>query len=155
MAEFILVNTKEEYHAAALLFREYADWLGIDLSFQHFEEELTALEQMYALPDGGILLCKNGAEFIGCVGIRRIDENNAELKRMYLKQSHQKKGLGSLMLSEAEKLARDLGYWNIRLDTLNTMLPAMKLYERHGYKITEPYYFNPNETAVYFEKSLR
>jgi len=53
MADFILAASDEEYEVAAGIFRQYAAWLNIDLSFQHFEEELGQLKGMYALPFGG------------------------------------------------------------------------------------------------------
>jgi hypothetical protein len=37
------------------LFREYADFLGIDLCFQGFEQELAELPGAYAPPDGRLM----------------------------------------------------------------------------------------------------
>ena len=44
MPEYVTVSNEEEYKSAALLFIEYANWLGIDLSFQNFEQELQNLK---------------------------------------------------------------------------------------------------------------
>ena len=40
MTKYLIAGTDKEYLNAALLFKEYASWLNIDLSFQHFDEEL-------------------------------------------------------------------------------------------------------------------
>lgn len=151
---FVTVTTDEEYAAAASLFKEYAAWLNIDLGFQHFDQELNELKSMYALPDGGIILCKDGNEFIGCVGVRKIDEETAELKRMYIRGAYQNKGLGKSLLEEAFAIAKKCGYESIRLDTLNTMISAMNFYKKNGFTETPPYYNNPIDTAVYFQKFL-
>ena len=58
MPELIRISTEKEYGAARELFLEYAKWLGIDLGFQKFEEELLELRTMYADKYGGIILCK-------------------------------------------------------------------------------------------------
>jgi putative acetyltransferase len=84
MPEYLLIENKEEYKAAAALFKEYAVWLNIDLGFQHFNTELDSLKAMYNSADGGIILCKKQDDFIGCVAIRRISAYVAELKRMYV-----------------------------------------------------------------------
>jgi len=151
MINYLNANTDEEYKNAALLFKEYARWLNIDLSFQHFDDELIKIKTMYGLPEGGIILCKYGDEFIGCVGIRKIDSNTAELKRMFIKQAWQKQGIGKALLDKAIELAKTLNYTVIRLDTLNYMTAAIKLYKKRGFYEIAAYYHNPNKTAVYFE----
>ena len=151
MVNFLTANTNEEYSNAAILFKEYAAWLKIDLSFQGFDEELMQLKTMYNIPDGGIVLCKVENEFIGCAGIRRIDSDTAELKRMFLKTDFQKQGTGKLLLEKAVELARELNYKTIRLDTLNYMNAAINLYKKYGFYEIPAYYHNPNKTAVYFE----
>jgi len=154
MFEYILIETDAEYAEAAKLFTEYASWLNIDLGFQKFKEELTDLKSMYATPLGGIILCRNNQEFIASVAIRKIDTEIAELKRMYVKPAFQKRGIGKKLLEEAVLLASQSGYNKIRLDTLSNMTPAIDLYKRNGFYEIPAYYYNPESTAVYFEKTL-
>jgi putative acetyltransferase len=151
MINCLLATTDDEYKQAAFLFKEYAQWLNIDLSFQHFDDELLELKTMYGKPQGGIVLCKMDDEFIGCAGIRKIDNNTAELKRMFIKPAYQKKGTGKILLEKSVQLAKLLNYKIIRLDTLNYMTPAINLYKQYGFYEIPAYYNNPNETAVYFE----
>ena len=49
------------------LFREYADSLGFDLSFQDFETEMRNLPGTYAPPDGRVLLAEHDGATAGCV----------------------------------------------------------------------------------------
>jgi hypothetical protein len=56
--DFFIASTDEHYSNAAELFKEYALWLNIDLTFQHFEEELSQLKSMYGLPLGAVILAK-------------------------------------------------------------------------------------------------
>jgi len=154
MIEYLHAHGNEQYAAAAILFREYSEWLGIDLGFQKFEKELGTLQQMYALPQGGIILVKENGSFIACAGIRKIDAATAELKRMYIKSSHRGRGIGKQLLAEAIDLAKQCGYKKIKLDTLSSMQPAMQLYRSAGFKEIPAYYHNPNATAVFFEKEL-
>jgi len=154
MTEILYVQTDAEYDVAAKLFMEYAAWLGIDLSFQHFDKELSSLKEIYKEPFGGIILCRHNDLFIGCVALRKHQENIAELKRMYVQPSAQQKGIGTVLLKEAIGFATKLGYKKIRLDTLDSMEPAMLLYKRNGFKNIPAYYYNPEKNAVYFEKDL-
>lgn len=154
MPEYIHVSENNEYEAAAKLFREYADWLNIDLCFQRFEEELLQLKTMYGPPGGGIILARADGEFAGCVAVRNIGEAICELKRMYVKAGYRNKGIGAALLHEALELATKYGYKKIRLDTLSNMTPAIHLYKANGFYEIAAYYHNPEDTAVYFEKLL-
>ena len=154
MPEYIYVTRKQAYETAASLFNEYAGWLNIDLCFQHFSEELQQLATMYAPPSGGIILAKMDNEFVGCVGIRKIDTGIAELKRMYVKPAFHHKGIGKTLLEKALFLAKEFNYEKIRLDTLSNMIPAITLYKKYGFYEIPAYYYNPEKTVVYFEKKL-
>jgi putative acetyltransferase len=154
MREYLIVKTDKEYNAAIRLFKEYAEWLNIDLGFQHFQEELQNLKAMYNSADGGIILCKEKDNFIACVAIRKIAKDIAELKRMYVQPAHQHKGIGKTLLEKAITLAVNCNYKYIRLDTLNHMTPAINLYKKNGFYEIDAYYNNPVSTAVYFEKKL-
>jgi carbonic anhydrase len=154
MHEVIFVKTDEEYMAAAALFREYAIWLNIDLSFQKFEEELSQLKSIYATPYGGIILIKLNDKYVACVAVRKHKKDTAELKRMYVQTSVQRKGIGSLLLREALIIAKDCGYKKMLLDTLSIMEPAINLYKKNGFVEIPAYYHNPQETAVFFEKKI-
>jgi GNAT superfamily N-acetyltransferase len=151
MGEIIIAATRNDYSIAAQLFKEYADWLGIDLCFQNFDEELRSLSQMYASPCGGIILYRNENDFIGCVGIRKLSQTICEVKRMYVQPGFHKKGIGKILLKGAIELARQYNYTSIRLDTLSHMLPAIHLYKKFGFVEIAPYYHNPDSTALFFE----
>lgn len=154
MTDYIIARPEKEYRTAALLFKEYAAWLNIDLKFQHFEKELQELRKMYAEPFGGIILCKIEKEFIACVAIRKIEENIAELKRMFVQPAYQHQRIGNALLEKAITLAKHLHYRSVRLDTLNYMMPAINLYKKYGFAQIEAYYNNPNTTVVYFELKI-
>lgn len=154
MREYLVIKTDVEYKGAIRLFKEYAEWLNIDLGFQHFDEELQNLKTMYNSTDGGIILCKENDNFIACVAIRKITKDIAELKRMFVQSIHQHKGVGKILLEKAITLAVNCNYKYIRLDTLNHMTPAINLYKKYGFYEIEAYYNNPVSTAVYFEKKL-
>jgi ribosomal protein S18 acetylase RimI-like enzyme len=154
--KFILATDVDEFTASKELFLEYANSLAFDLCFQDFESELKELAVMYNKPDGGIILIKEtgSGEFAGCAGIRRSEPGAAELKRMYIKPAQRHKGLGAQLLEEAVNLAKELGYKKIRLDTMPSMISAIRLYRAKGFVEIEPYRFNPEKEALFFELSF-
>lgn len=154
MIEYYLATVDEDYEAAKLLFKDYAEAINIDLSFQHFDDELRDIKKMYSHPEGGILLSKNENEFTGCIAIRKFDEEVGELKRMFVKPHFQNFGIGKILLEHALDLAKSCNYKLVRLDTLNYMAPAIHLYKQYGFYEIPSYYHNPISTVVFFEKRL-
>jgi len=111
---------------------------------------------MYREPEGGLVLVRDirTGEFAGCAGIRKLDNGIAELKRMYVREGHRGKGLGQQLLDRAVDLARELKYERIRLDTLPSMKAAIRLYRKNGFREIQPYRYNPDKTALFFEMEL-
>ena len=153
---FKLADCEEDFSRARILFVEYADSLDFDLHFQNFDQELEEIDIQYNKPDGGLILIteSHSGKEIGCVGIRKSEDQIAELKRMFVKESNRNMGLGKELIQRAIHLAVDLGYKKIRLDTLDTMKPAIRLYEKFGFRETGSYRYNPHDNVRYYEMEL-
>ncbi|MCP3867929.1 MAG: GNAT family N-acetyltransferase [Gammaproteobacteria bacterium] len=132
------------------LFIEYQQWLNVDLCFQNFEQELTSLPGRYGPPRGVIYLAVNGAVPVGCVAVRPHLENQAELKRLYVRSENRGQGIGERLFDQAMSSARRMGYASIVLDTLPEMRAAKRLYLGYGFQETEPYYHNPEQGAEFY-----
>jgi ribosomal protein S18 acetylase RimI-like enzyme len=149
------IDSPADLATARMLFREYADSLGVDLCFQDFETELATLPGAYRRPRGALLLAERAGEAAGCVALRPLEPPAiAELKRLYVRPSARGAGLGATLTKEALKLAREAGYARIRLDTLSTMAGAQALYRRLGFREIAPYRVNPIPGALYMECEL-
>ncbi|MGB9005071.1 MAG: GNAT family N-acetyltransferase [Candidatus Aminicenantales bacterium] len=151
VVEIVMARSAEDYALAKELFLEYAGDIGLDLSFQNFDEELAGLTVQYGPSEGGILLLSVEDRPAGCVAVRRFEKDTAELKRMYVRPAYRGQGYGRRLGEEALALARRLGYQAIRLDTLPQMGKAIALYQSFGFVEIEPYRFNPVPGAKYFE----
>lgn len=136
------------------LFIEYAESLGVDLSFQGFEEELNTLPGKYAEPEGCIILASVEDVPAGCVALRKINNEICEMKRLYVRNQFRSLGLGKKLANSIIEKARELGYEYIRLDTLPTMKRAQEMYREMGFYEIEPYIYNPVEGTRYLEKKL-
>ena len=141
-----------------VLFREYADELGIDLTFQGFEEELTQLPGEYQPPLGVLLLALVDDAPAGCCGLRPIRDvdypNAAEMKRLYVRKAFRGFGLGRELAETALEAARHLNYACVLLDTLDDMQAARALYTELGFEEILPYYHNPIPGAHYLKAEL-
>lgn len=153
---FSLAATPEEFDLGRLLFREYADSLGFDLAFQDFKGELEHAESKYGPPEGALILCRTQAsgQAVGCVAVRKLAGDIAELKRLYVRPDFRALHLGKRLLELALEAARKTGYKRIRLDTVASMEAALRLYTMAGFYPIAPYYANPVKDVVYMEKSL-
>jgi len=147
-------TTPEHLAAARTLIREYGAGLGIDLSFQHLEEELAGLPGAYAPPRGALLLALVQEQPEACVALRPLAEDIAEMKRLYVRPTRRGLGLGELLAQAIVAEAKRLGYRRMRLDTLATMAGAQAIYRRLGFKRIPAYYANPLPDVVYLELDL-
>ena len=147
--------TSEWVNDVRALFQEYAASLGIHLCFQNFDKELAGLPGGYAPPTGRLLVAVDEDRLAGCVALRRIDARVCEMKRLYVRPAHRGTGLGRKLAEAVIAAAREIGYAKMRLDTLPSMIAAIKLYDSLGFADTQPYRFNPVEGVRYMELVLK
>jgi GNAT superfamily N-acetyltransferase len=83
---------------------------------------------------GQMLLATLDHEPVGCVGLRRVDERTAELKRMYVRPHARGRGIARALLAACEREARALGYEQLWLETGSMQPEAVTLYLTSGYE---------------------
>jgi GNAT superfamily N-acetyltransferase len=154
MIDIIEAKTPKHIDQVRLLFREYEEWLNVDLCFQDFEQELADLPGKYAAPSGCIFLAFENDRAAGCVAVRPIEHDLCEMKRLFIRPEFRNKGLGNTLVKMIIEKAKDIGYRQMRLDTLNTLEGAMHLYEKFGFKQIEPYYHNPLQGTIFWELEI-
>jgi GNAT superfamily N-acetyltransferase len=150
MSAIVVATSPDDIAAVTALFREYADTLGVDLGFQHFEDELASMPGDYAPPRGRLLLAGD----LGCVALRPLSTEVCEMKRLYVRPAGRGTGLGRMLVERVIEEARTIGYRFMRLDTLPAMAMASALYMSLGFREILPYRFNPVEGSKYFELEL-
>ena len=158
MIFFVPVRSEGRLRHVRDLFREYADSLisfGIDLrSLIDFDKEVAELPGQYAPPHGHILLAICGTDIAGCVALRKLTDEAAELKRLYVRPPFRTQGVGRRLILAMLKEARPLGYKCVRWDSMPFMEEANRLYRSLGAKPTEPYWRNPARGAMFWELDL-
>ena len=136
------------------LFEEYQRQIGVDLCFQGFQAELAGLPGEYAPPGGALWLAERDGAALGCVAMRPIDGERAEMKRLYVRPAARGERLGRRLAEELIAEARRLGYRAVCLDTLPSMHTAQALYEALGFGDIAPYRANPVAGARYMGLAL-
>jgi len=154
MLHIVHATEPRRIEQARTLIQEYTNTLGIDLGFQDFEQEMAGFPGAYAPPGGRLLLALDGSEAAGCVGIRELEPDTCEMKRLYTRSAYRGHGLGRRLVEAALEQARAIGYSAMYLDTLAEMDAAIRLYEAFGFQRTEPYYANPIPGALFFKLRL-
>lgn len=100
-----------------------------------------------------MLLARYDGRARGCVGVRSLDEDTAEVSRVFIDPAARGTGGGIALLDAADVHARSLGVARIRLDTRADLVEARNLYARHGYREIPAYNDSPY-AQHWFEKML-
>jgi len=138
-----------------MLFQEYQTNLAIDLSFQGFADEVATLPGAYSPPAGRLYLALQAGEPAACAAVRPLDEEACEIKRLYVRPSQRRRGIGRMLVQRALADARTIGYERAVLDTLATMHEAQRLYSALGFIETAPYAANAIAGTRFLALELR
>lgn len=151
-------NHQQEISA---LFSEYTNMLiAGDSSFQkyldiqHYDEELKHLETKYGAPYGRLYLAYCNGNAAGCIGLRKIDEQNCEMKRLYVRPQFRRNRIGEQLVQKIITDAREIGYTFMLLDTLPFLEGAISMYKKFGFYTIECYNNSPINTSIFMKLEL-
>jgi ribosomal protein S18 acetylase RimI-like enzyme len=159
--------TGEHYNHVRTLIRAFVTWhgqrhSGTSLTSDYygneaFEQELASLPDLYAVGRNRLLLALYEGQPAGCVALREIDAQSCEMKRMFVHETFQGKGIGRALAQAIVKQATEMGFSSMKLDTSYRQTEALRLYENLGFKRIPPYYTPPKRVQdwlVFMELKL-
>lgn len=75
----------------------------------------------------------------GCVALRSLSEDVAEVKRLFVRPHSRGRGVGRALMERLLDEARTAGYRAVRLETMEAMREAQALYRSLGFTQIAPY----------------
>jgi GNAT superfamily N-acetyltransferase len=139
----VILAEKEQYAPQIReLFWEYLQWANVrvqeefNVSFDiatMLEDDIQDLDK-FMPPQGRLLLGYVEKELAGIACLKALTASIGEVKRMYVRPSHRKVGLGGTLLNRLLQEARDIGYQLVRLDSAKFMREAHQLYRSIGFR---------------------
>lgn len=143
------------------LFREYTALLvSLDPDFAHYleiqnyDEEQRDPGEKYREPEGRLYIAVYEGRTAGCIAMKALDKNRAEMKRLYVRPDYRGKGIASALVKRILEDASELGYTSIYLDTLSSLTDAVRLYQKMGFERIESYNESPCKSTLFFRKKL-
>ena len=124
------------------------------LEIQNYDEELTHLTKKYGLPDGRLYLAYYAGKLAGCIGLKKIDKDVCEMKRLYVRPDFRGKHIGNKLAEQIITDAKNIGYLYMVLDTLPYLKSAIYMYKKLGFYEIPSYNNNPMDTAIYMKLDL-
>lgn len=157
-----IIPAYEHCEEISILFSEYTNMLiAHDESFkkyldiQNYDEEISHLESKYGMPNGRLYLIYYAEALAGCIGLRKIDNQSCEMKRLYVRPEFRGKRLGNILVEKIIADAKEIGYSYMLLDTLPFLQSAIRMYKKFGFYEIERYNDSSMDTSIYMKLDLR
>ena len=104
-------------------------------------------------PGGAWVVAYLDGRPVGCGGVKAVDDQTGEIRRVFIDASVRGRGVGRRLLEDLEAHARRLGYRRVRLNTGDRQPEALALFRSAGYLEVDD--FNGYAFAHYWmEKEL-
>ena len=127
--------------------RGYYERIGDELSkYDSYNEFKDPHTVMLALDDGTA---------VACASYRAFDEDSVEFKRVFVKKAYRKRGIAYSLITQLEKLAVEEEYEYSYIVTGKNNEPAVRLYEKLNYTLTEKFgQFRDDDAVICMKKEF-
>ena len=91
---------------------------------------------------------------VGSTSFKKYDDENAEVKRVFVKEEYRGQGISNELMKMLEQRAREKGFKYFILESGEPLVSAMALYRKIGYKVIPNYgqYVNMEESICMKKK---
>lgn len=120
MRQLELIPAYGHQEEIVTLFTEYTNMLMEQdetvrqyLILQNYEKELEHPEEKYGMPEGRLYLACWEGRPAGCIGLRKLDEERGELKRLYVRPEFRGRRMGEALIRRILDDAREIGYRHV------------------------------------------
>jgi ribosomal protein S18 acetylase RimI-like enzyme len=100
--------------------------------------DIDNLQEGYFSDEGasGFWVAEHGKVVIGMIGVQKTADNAAEVRRLRVRGSYRRRGVGALLMQQAMAFCRQHGYLKVVLDVRIERGPAISLFEKFGFSHT-------------------
>lgn len=145
--QFHQVESDEQKEQAAVLIREYLEWLNeriqrdysLEFDVEAMIESDLSEPKKFHPPDGRFYLALYGGNIAGVGCLKKLEEGVGEIQRMYVPPTFRGKGIGRAIVNRLIDDARLIGYRQLRLESLEFLAAAHSLYRSVGFREIDPY----------------
>ncbi|MFC4062525.1 GNAT family N-acetyltransferase [Planomonospora corallina] len=99
-----------------------------------YDDDFPKINEVYLADRGEFLVGEAGGRVVSMGGLRRVDDETAEMCRLRVHPEHQRRGYGARMVAALEGRAVELGYTRLRGDTTLNQPAAIELYRKYGWR---------------------
>ena len=148
------VHDSEGVDEVRRLVLAHADARATTPGVEYMRADAVGLPGPYIPPRGGLWLATSDDRGVGCVALRPLDADAAEVKRMFVDAAWRGRGVGRALLETLIDGARDREYRTLRLGTLHDMTAAQSLYHSLGFTPIARYRPDELMDTTFYELTL-
>src|SRR3954447_17795665 len=101
----------------------------------YYDDDFPRISEIYLADRGDFLIGEVvGHGIVAMGGLRRVDNQTAEMCRLRVHPEHQRRGYGAQIMKALEQRAGQLGYKLLRGDTTFQQVAALELYRKSGWR---------------------
>ena len=111
------------------------EWLNKYFVIEAYDQEVLLNPEKYILQPGGqIFFAEIGKDVVGTAALIKRDDGVFELSKMAVTESYKGKKIGQKLMYACIEYSKSAGIKRLFLDSNTKLTPAMKLYEKMGFK---------------------
>ena len=113
-------------------------WVEQLFAIEPFDQaQFDSPEETIIKPGGTIIYAKSGEEIVGTVGLHKVSDGVYEMIKMGVNEDAKGKGIGMILAKAIIEKAREMGGKKVVLYTHSKLSPALKIYQKLGFKPVE------------------